>query len=1372
MITKYSVKKPLTVLVAVVLVIVLGVVSYTEMTPSLFPSMEFPYVIIITTYIGASPEQVETTVTKPLEQAMATLDNVVSVTSSSSENYSMVTVEFAEDANMDSVTVDINSKLTQLSGAWDDAVGAPYTMKINPNMLPVAIAAIGKDNTNIYELSDFTTETLKNKLEGINGVASVSVGGVIDRTFEVVLSEDKIKDVNERVRTAVLDQFKETEETLDNAKSQLEDGLEQAKKGKEEIEKGKEELKSKHDEAAGMLTSAETELSSKERELIETKVMLLDMISDLTDQKATLTTTLSIMKELQKAAHSIVEQKAKLQADYDVMYELNETHNELFEQSSRFDLSIAALYTDVSLNDEQRQAAIEEIQSDAEYIDVKARLAENEAKIAALGYSPVTLAAAVPVTKAALDAVNTSFDTVNEKLGELGTNFDSIDSDVAAMEDGLAQIDGGIETLNDTIDQLDQGKVTIDEAKKTLGEQKTSAEFQMTTAYTDLSVTESTVTSTIAQLEASKAQLDESIKHVQDAKKQALEKADVTDTITMSMISQVLTAQNFSMPAGYLTGGSENMLVRVGDKFGSGEELSDLMLFDLGMDGVKPIYLTDVADVTLTDNSDSIYAKLDGENGIVVSFTMQSDAATAEVSDNIQKELKALSEEYPDLHFTMLMDQGDYIHLIVDSVISNLLWGALFAVVILLLFLRDIRPTFIIACSIPISVIFAIVLMYFTGISLNLISLSGLAVGVGMLVDNSVVVIENIYRLRNNGATAVQAAVSGAVQVTGAIIASTATTVCVFLPIVFTEGITRTLFQDMALTIGYSLLASLIVAVTLVPAMAEGILKKEAKRRSASGESRFMAAYKRFSGFTLDHKALVLITSVILLLATGYLSIARGFSFMPSMESTQVSLTVTMPDDADFKQAADTADKLNGILETVDDVQSVGTIVGSHVLSSVSTGGMSGVGGDDTSISVYVILRDESELSKPIKDICDEIAGKCSALDCEVSVDASGMGSMMDMMFGTGISVNVYCNDMDDLQKYATEIADTVGKVDGAENAYNGIAETTQELRISVDKEKAMKKGLTVAQVFMDVSGFMSSSQKATELETNDDSITVKVIDSKSEALTEKDLREHIIKTQDFQGNSVSVKLTDIADISHADSLNTIRRLEQRRCLTVTADVSDGYNTTNVARAAKAEIEKMDLPSNVDFELTGSYETTMEAVIELGKMLALAVIFIYMIMVAQFQSLLSPFIIMFTIPLAFTGGFIALLISGLDMSVIAIIGFIMMAGIIVNNGIVLVDYVNQLRAEGVSKREALIEAGATRLRPIFMTALTTILGLSVMAFNQDASSAMMRPIALVCIGGLLYATIMTLFVVPVIYDIFNKKEIRVIDESELELIDE
>lgn len=1371
MLTKYSVKKPLTVLVAVVLVIVLGVVSYTEMTPSLFPSMEFPYVIIITTYIGASPEEVETTVTKPLEQSMATLDNVVSVTSSSSENYSMVTVEFAEDANMDSVTVDINSKLTQLSGSWDEKVGAPYTMKINPNMLPVAIVAISRENSTIYELSDFTSDTLQNKLEGINGVASVSVGGVVDQTLEVVLSEEKIDKVNKKVRTAVQDQFKDAEETLDTAKTQIEDGIEQAKAGQEEIEKGKEDLDAAHEEAAAALAAAEVEISSKERELLETKLTLIDTISDLTDQKQQLEQTLGMMKELQKAIHEVTDRKDKLSAEYDELNQLNDSYTELFEKSSGYDISLLAVNTDLSLSDEQKEAAAAAITSDPEYIQTKAELAEVEAKISAKGLDPVTLAAAVPATKTALDLAENAITTLDSALQKLGTSFETIDDDVAELESGISQIDEGITTLNDTIDQLEEGSATIDDAKKELGTQKSAAEYQMNSASAELKVTESTVTSTISQLEQSKTQIDQSIDQLKTTKEEALEKADVKQTITMDMISQVLTAQNFSMPAGYLTGGTENMLVRVGDKFGSEGELSKLMLFDLGIDGVEPIYLEDVADVKMTDNSEEIYAKLNSENGVVVSFTMQSDAATAEVSDNISKELKALTEEFPELHFTMLMDQGDYIHLIVDSVISNLLWGALFSIVILLLFLRDLRPTFIIACSIPISVIFAIVLMYFTGISLNLISLSGLAVGVGMLVDNSVVVIENIYRLRKNGATAVQAAVSGAVQVTGAIIASTATTVCVFLPIVFTEGITRTLFQDMALTIGYSLLASLIVAITLVPAMAQSILRKEAKQRSNGGESRFTAAYRRFSGFTLDHKALVIIVSIVLLGATGYGAIARGFSFMPEMQSTQLSMTVTMPEEAEFKQAAEMGDEISERLKTVSDVNDVGVIVGSNVLSSVSFGGMGG-GGNDTSISVYVILKDESDLSKPISDICKEIEDKCADLDCEIALDASGMGNMMDAMFGSGLSINVYCNDMDELQEYATKIADVVGTVPGAENASNGIDETTRELRISVDKEKAMKKGLTVAQVFMDITGYMSSNKTATQLETEDDSITVEVIDSKSEALTEKDLRDHVIKTTDFQGNNVSVKLMDIASIDYADSLNTIRRLEQRRCLTVSADVKDGYNTTNVAREARDKIEKMNLPSNVTYELTGSYETTMEAVIELGKMLALAIVFIYMIMVAQFQSLLSPFIIMFTIPLAFTGGFIALLISGLDMSVIAIIGFVMMAGIIVNNGIVLVDYVNQLRQEGMSKREALIEAGVTRIRPIFMTALTTILGLSVMAFNQDASSAMMRPIALVCIGGLLYATIMTLFVVPVIYDIFNKKEIRIIDEKELEVIED
>lgn len=1371
MFSKFSVKKPLTVLVAVILVIVLGVVSYMDMTPSLFPSMELPYVIIVTTYPGASPEEVETTVTKPLEQSMATLDNVVEVTSSSAENYSMVTIEFSEEANMDSVTVDINSKLTQLSGSWDDSVGTPYTMKINPNMLPVSIVAISKENSDIYELSDFTQDTLQNKLEGIDGVASVSIGGIVEQSLEIVLSEEKIDDVNETVRNAVLAQFSDAEKELDDAQTQLEDGLEQANDGMEEITKAKEELNEQHDLIAGQLASAEAEISSKEQELLETKLTLVDTISDLTAQKEELQTTLTLMTELQKAVHEVVSRRDKLQTEYDELLELSNSYKLLKETDSELQATLSAINSDTSLTEEEKAAAVEEFENSDEYLQTKAALAEIEAQLTARGLTSITLEITLNGTKSALDLANSSIDTLDSALSELGTSFSSIDDDVKKIEDGISQIDEGIETLYSTIEQLEDGSLTIKDAKTELGTQKSQAEYQMTTAAAELSVTEATVTSTITQLEQSKTTLDDAVKQLDETKKDALEQADITKTITMDMVSQILTAQNFSMPAGYLTGDGENILVRVGDKFADTEDISSLLLFDLGIDGVEPIYLSDVADINLVDNSGEIYAKLNRENGVMVSFTMQSDAATAEVSENIQKELASLCEEYPDLSFTTLMDQGDYINLVVDSVISNLLWGAVFAVFILLLFLRDIRPTFIVACSIPISVIFAIVLMYFSGVTLNLLSLSGLAIGVGMLVDNSVVVIENIYRLRNNGATPIQAAVSGAVQVTGAIIASTLTTICVFLPIVFVEGLTRTLFQDMALTIAYSLLASLIVAITLVPAMSQSLLKKQKKNKKNkknNGESKIIKGYKRLVALAIDHKAVLLIASVALLVASAYFSFARGFSFMPDMESNQLSVSVTMPEETDFETATQTTDKILDRLDTVEDIESVGAVVGSNVLSGVSLVGS----GDDTAVTMYVILKDEDELSKPIGEISNEILEKCSDLDCEMSVDSSGMGGMTSLMFGEGVSINVFCNDMDTLQEYSTKIADTINTVEGAQNAYNGIEETTKELRISVDKEAAMKKGLTVAQVYMDIAGIMSSEQDATVLETSDNSITVRVVDGTAKSLTEQDIRDHVIETTDTQGNSISVNLSDIASVSMADSLNTINRIDQRRYLNVTAEVADGYNTTTVTQAVKAEIDNMNLPDNVTYEITGSYETTMEAVFELAKMLLLAVIFIYLIMVAQFQSLLSPFIIMFTIPLAFTGGFLALIISGLDVSVIAIIGFIMLSGIIVNNGIVLVDYVNQLRAEGMPKREALIEAGVTRIRPILMTALTTVLGLSVMAFSTDASSAMMRPMALVCIGGLLYATLMTLFVVPAIYDLVNKKEIRVIDDKELEILED
>ncbi len=1370
MLPKFSVKKPLTVLVAVVLVIVLGVVSYTRMTPSLLPNMEFPYMIIVTTYPGASPEQVEETVTKPIEQAMAALDNVEEITSTSAENYSMVTIEFTDDADMDSVTVDINSSLTQLSGSWDSTVGTPYTMKISPDMIPVSMVAISMESADIAEMSYFVTDTLENKLEGIDGVASVSTGGIVEETVQVTLSEEKIALLNEKVADAVLAQFSEAEDELADAKEQIDDGLEEANDGLQEIQDAKDELAYQHDLLAAQLADAETQLSSKEQEILETKLTLVDTISELTAQQEELESTLALMQELKKAVDSIKQQRAQLAEEYDTLNSLYTAYTTLSQENAELQLTLTSLETDTTLTDEQRQAAVDEFTSSDEYLQNQAALAEAEAQMTVQGVDSLTIGARVNAAKAALDLADTSIETLDTLLQEMGTSFDTLDDDIALIEDGIAQIEAGIDTLYTTIDQIEDGSVTISDAKTELATQQSSAEYQMSTATAELTVTESTVTSTITQLESTQAEIESAIDELEETKQETLEQADVTETVTMSTVSSILAAQNFSMPAGYIEGeDGESVLVRVGDKLTGTDELSLLMLLDLGIDGLDPIYLSDVADIELVDNSGEIYAKLNGDNGVIVSFTKQSEAAAAEVSDNIAEELDALCEEYEGLSYTSLMDQGDYIYMVVDSVIGNLLWGALFAVIILFFFLRDIRPTFIIACSIPLSVIFAIVLMYFSGVTLNLISLSGLAVGIGMLVDNSVVVIENIYRLRSNGATAVQAAVSGAAQVTGAITASTLTTISVFLPIVFVEGITKTLFRDMALTIGYSLVASLIVAITLVPAMSKGMLKKQKAKKEGKVFAKVRNGYRHLVAVTLNHKAILLVLVVALLAGSAYLSLSKGFSFMPDMESNQLSVSVTMDDGTEFADSVEVADAVTEKLQSVSEVQTVGAIVGSEALSSVSS--LTGSSGSDNSVTMYVIL--DEDISRTTDEVCEEILEKCANIDkCEISVDSSGMGSMMSLLTGSGIDIEVYCNDLDDLQEYATQIADTINTVEGAENAYNGVDETTRQLNITVDKDKATAKGLTVAQVYASIAGALSTETDATELETTDSTITVEVIEAGADTIDEDALRDYVIETTDLQGNDISVKLTDIAEITETEGMTSIGRINQKRYLDVTADISDGYNTTLVTSDVIDAIEEMDLPDTVTYEVSGSYETIMDSVSQLGLMLLLAVIFIYLIMVAQFQSLLSPFIIMFTIPLAFTGGFLALVIAGYDVSVIAIIGFVMLSGIIVNNGIVLVDYINQLRAEGMPKRQALIEAGVTRMRPILMTALTTIFGLMVMALSNDMGSAMMKPIALVCIGGLVYAALLTLFVVPAIYDIFNRKEMKIVDEHEFDILDE
>ena len=1247
--TKFSVKRPLTVFVVVLAVVVLGIVAYLRMTPDLLPNMDFPYVIIVTADPGASPEAVEEEITRPMEQSMATLDQIKEVTSTSQNSVSMVMLEFEDGVNMDTISVDIQQKISVLEGQWSDTVGTPYVLKINPSMIPVMVAAVSREGSDVYALSDLVTDELTGKLEGVSGVASVTVSGALTRQAHVILDQEKMEALSAKLADAVKAQLKKAEGKLYAAKQQVEDG-----------------------------------------------------------EKA--------------------------------------------------------------LSDAKRAAA-----------------------------------------DGVAGTVGDSVDEVYKNLKELYDKLEGLDID-DLVGGFITDPDGTLKQLNNLLDTL---KSSIEKLMKELESGK--LEGDISDFLVQMMDGISQMTGAELQLSQAKSQIESGLKQLREAYDKVESQTDLGGLLSITTVSGLLTAQNFSMPAGYIDDNSGvSYMVSVGQKFENSTELENMVLFDLGLEGIDPITLGDVATVVVTDDSDQLYTKLDDENGILLSFNKQSNYATAAVSNNLTDRFRELESQYEGLTFVPLMDQGDYIYLIVETILSSLLWGALFSVVVLFLFLRDWRPTVITLLSIPVSVIFAVVLMYFTGVTINMISLSGLAVSVGMLVDNSVVVIENIYRLRAKGATIVQAAVSGAQQVLGAVTASTLTTVCVFAPIVFVEGLTRQLFTDLALTITYSLLASLLVSLTLVPAMASGMLRREFVPKPGLLD-KIYPAYRRAIAWSLDHKAGVLLLSLVLLVTTAWGAVSRGFTFMPEIDMNNLSVTVTMPEDITRAEAVDLADQVVERVMSVENIESAGFMMGSGDM-----GGLSMASGDNGEFDVtgYLTMPEGTFGS----DAGKEIEALCADLPCKVTT-AGVMSGMMSYMTGTGVSLRVYGSDMESLQGAARSLGQRMEQVEGVQDVSDGLEDAAPALQVVVDRNKAMTKGITVAQIYMQVAAALQDTTTVADVTLDGESMEMIVDAAAGSKLTREKLMDLTISPDsgamsssmssgmsgmsgmdssmsssmgsmggmssmgsgmssssasaglsqltggDSQDEDTSFKLGEVAEVKETVSLNSIQRDQQRRCITVSAAVADGYNVTKVTTAVQKALGSVTLPEGVTVEFDGENEQIMNAMQQLLLMLLLGVVLVYLIMVAQFQSLKAPFIVMFTIPLAFTGGFLALLLSGIEVSVISLIGFVMLVGIIVNNGIVLVDYINQQRLAGMGLREAIIDAGVTRLRPILMTSLTTILGLIVTALAKNAGTALIQPIALVCIGGLLYATLMTLFVVPCMYEILNKKELHQVAESDLTPVD-
>lgn len=1245
MISKYSVKRPYTVLVAVVLVIVLGVVSLSKMTTDLLPDMSFQYALVITTDMGASPEQVESDVTAPIESAMATTSNIKNISSISYNSYSVVTLEYEQNANMDSVVIEIQQSLDQISGQWDDSIGTPMIMKVNPDMLPVLAAAVDMDGMDAAKLSEYVENELSPAIESLEGVASVTTTGQLEESVQVTLDQDKIDALNKKVQKSIDKQFAKSQKEIDANKKKVEDGQSSINTGSDQ------------------LTDAINQTMDKQQELLKTEKDLKNQLADLKKQQKSLS-------QIQSGIQT-------------------------FMQSDAYTGIVSVL------KDNPQLAESEEMKAQIKQLNKVVK--EQFAALSSLGIT-----------------VNTYEDlpAASAEVGKL-----------------LAQVNTGIKTIESAQKKVESGKVSLSSALDTLNANASLTALKVSTSSAEL-------TSAASSLEDAQSKLD-------DAKDSAYDSADLNKVLSEDTITSLLAAQNFDMPAGYAMDGDTQYLVRVGDAVEDVEDLKKLPLIDMGIDGVKTICLSDVADVTVTDNSDETYAVINGNPGIMLSMEKQTGYSTGEVTDRILEKFKSLEKEDSNLHLSVLMNQGIYIDMIVNSVMQNMIWGALLAILVLLLFLKDIKPTIVIACSIPLSVVAAVVLMYFTGITLNIISMSGLMLGIGMLVDNSIVVIENIYRLRGEGYSIKKAAVEGSKQVTGAIIASTLTTVSVYAPIIFTEGITRQLFVDLALTIAYTLVASLVVALTFVPAMSSVTLRRTKEIRHPWFDA-MKEWYGRALAWCLRFKPVVLIVAVVLLVASAALSVSKGLNFMDmDMETNQISVSVSAKEGEKltFQELTEASDQVMKRISDIKGIDTIGAMAGGNSTSSL-------MGGGNDSVSMYILLDEDADVK--VSDVTDAITEKTKDLDCEVSTNTSSMD--YSSYFGSGLSVRIKGNDIETLQKLAGEVADVMKDTKGTTDIDDGMEDSEPQLTISVDKKKATKYGLTVAQVYQLVSAKMADSKTVTTITTDIKDYKVYVQTEEQADTKLSDIKDMTFSYTNKNGKEKEIPLTKICEMKETSTLSTISRDAQTRYITVSCGVDEDHNVTLVSNKLQKAIDKLDIPDGYKVEMTGEDETINESMKQLVLMLVLAVIFIYLIMVVQFQSLLSPFIIMFSIPLAFTGGFIALLLTGQEINVLAMLGFIMLSGLIVNNGIVLIDYINQARRAGASKKEAIIESGKTRVRPILMTVLTTVLAMLTTALGIGDGSDMMRPMAITLIGGLVYGTILTLIVIPCIYDLFNREK--------------
>ena len=1364
---KFSVKKPFTILVMVVAIIILGFVSLSGMTTDLLPKMSLPYLLVITTYPGASPEKVESSVSEPVESALGSISGVKNVYSMSYENYGIVELEFADGTDMDSAMVKVSSALDSVKSALPEECGSPNIMEISMDMMASVYLAASYEGKDIQETSRFVEDTLIPYLERQEGVTSISDIGIVENSISVDLNQDKIDVLNEKILAKTNDAFADAVDQLNDAKKQLLESEQKLADSTQELVDGQKDI----DDGRTKLDDAQKELDEQKEKLEDAKGSLEDQKKDTENKLATASQALDQLNALQTDLLTLQAQEESLKATITQieksLEEQGKTTNDipnvvagldqmstvltsslmnLTDQNSTYvNSALAAANPAMSLH----SLGIDEATWDTLTPEGRKELLQKTAdgyqtqKALLSGYKDyVSSLNSLQVEKAGVQAAVSTAEAELKKSGVSYTDIEKAKIEAAAgFGAASAQISSGQSALNSAQTTLDSNKESLD-----------SAQDQITEGWDSIADAKK-------QLADGWDQYHTSLENFEAQKAEALRNANADQLVNMQTLSQLIYAQNFAMPAGYLDDAEDNSwLLKVGSNYESVDELSNIVLTNI--EDIGDVRLCDVADITVIDNADDSYARLNGQSAVVLSVFKSSTAGTNEVSKNIAAAISELEEQYPGLSVLTLMDQGDYITMIINGVLQSMIVGAALAILILALFLKDVKPTIVVAVSIPLSVLTALILMYFTDISLNMMSLSGLALGIGMLVDNSIVVIENIYRLRSKGVGAARAAVQGTKQVAGAIIASTLTTVCVFLPMVFTAGTVRELMMPISLTIIFTLAASLLIAMTVVPAAGSTLLRNSKEKKHPFFD-KVQDIYGKMLAFCLKVKVVPLTIAIGLLVYSIWAVMRMGIVMIPDMTSNQIEISVQMPEDTDKEECYKRADQVLDAMTTIDGIGDVGAMAGGDTTLVASSSGMSDSTYDQ--FTFLVLTENENAGKEEVNRICREIEERTADIDCELTI-STGMSEMSTMM-GSGLSVKVYGDDLDTLTKITQDICDLAATIPGYENISNGQEEPDQVIRLVLDKDAAMRKGLTVAQIFSELNGKLTESTDAATVTIDGEDMKIVVKDGR-EPLTRENLLDYNfeIQTTDDNGNTVTEDhpLSEFATLELEEGVQSINRENQSRYMTVTATVAEGSNATLLSRELQPLIDAYELPDGYTIDTAGESDMVNQMVIQMSKVLLLGLALIYLVMVAQFQSLLSPFIVLFTVPLAFTGGLIGLLLMNEPLSVMGMMGFVVLLGTVVNNGIVFVDYANQLRMGGLERREALIATGKTRMRPILMTALTTILAMVSLLFGDDLSSQMSKGMAIVVAGGLAYATLMTLFIIPVMYDIlFKRKPLQV-----------